>query len=126
MIDSGRGLCYNANMVLGWNLSEVKDARQADEAFRRLWGGKNPVYLLSDKGRMMKSFSLCKVVLAVILGVFILLPVGCNTAQLGETEAESARRHRRVHRINQSELMADIDRVFLLDQPSRLTDKRIP
>ncbi len=89
-------------------------------------GPKNRVYLLSDKGRMMKSVSLCKVILAVILGVFILLPLGCNTAQLGETEAETARRHRRIHRINKSELMADIDRVFLLDQPSRLTDKRIP
>lgn len=75
---------------------------------------------------MMKSVFLFKVVLAVILGVFILLPLGCNTAQLGETEAEGARRHRRVQRVNQSELMADIDRVFLLDEPSRLTDKRIP
>lgn len=74
----------------------------------------------------MRSVSLCKVVLAVILAGLTLLPFGCNTAQLGETEAEGGRRHRRVHRINQSELMADIDRFMLLDEPSRLTDKRIP
>ncbi len=74
----------------------------------------------------MKSVSLCKFVLAAILGALTLLPFGCNTAQLGETEAEASRRHRRVFRINQSELMADIDRFMLLDEPSRLTDKRIP
>lgn len=74
----------------------------------------------------MKSVSICKLVLAIVLVVLVLLPFGCNTAQLGETEAEASRRHRRVFRINQSELMADIDRVMLLDEPSRLTDKRIP
>ena len=75
---------------------------------------------------MMKSVLLCKLVLAAILGALALLPIACNTAQLGETEAEGNRRHRRVFRINQSDLMADIDRFWLLDEPSRLTDKRIP
>jgi S-adenosylmethionine:diacylglycerol 3-amino-3-carboxypropyl transferase len=75
---------------------------------------------------MMKRVCLCKFVLAGILGALALLPIACNTSQLGETEAEGARRHRRIHRINQSELMADIDRAMLLDEPSRLTDKRIP
>lgn len=78
------------------------------------------------KEEMMKSASLSKVLLAVILGVLLLLPLACNTAQLGETEADGSRRHRRVFRINQSELMADIDRTMLWDEPSRLTDKRIP
>ncbi|MBN2271519.1 MAG: hypothetical protein JXN61_12955 [Sedimentisphaerales bacterium] len=75
---------------------------------------------------MMKCASLSQVLLAVILGVLLLLPVACNTAQLGETEAEGSRRHRRVFRVNQSEFMADIDRTMLWDEPSRLTDKRIP
>lgn len=47
-------------------------------------------------------------------------------AQLGETEAEGRRRHIRAARINQQELMEDIDRALLLDKPSKLTDKRIP
>jgi len=47
-------------------------------------------------------------------------------AQLGETEQEGRRRHQRAMRINQQELMADIDRFFMLDEPSKLTDKRIP
>ena len=47
-------------------------------------------------------------------------------AQLGETEAEGRRRHLRNRRINQQQLMEDIDRVMMFDKPSKLTDKRIP
>jgi hypothetical protein len=47
-------------------------------------------------------------------------------AQLGETEAEGHRRHLRNERINQQELMSDIDMVLLFNEPSKLTDKRIP
>lgn len=76
----------------------------------------------------MKSVSalVCKVILAVVLGTFIVLPSGCSSAQLGETATEGRRRHQRVQRINQAELMADIDMLLLLDQPSKLTDRRIP
>ncbi len=52
---------------------------------------------------------------------------GCSSSdQPGETVAEGRRRHERVLRINRQEMMADIDRAFLLDEPSKLTDKRIP
>ena len=75
----------------------------------------------------MKSSSVCKVILAAIIFVLVFLPLGCGSnEQLGETSAEGSRRHQRVLRINQSELMSDIDRALLLDQPSKLTDKRIP
>ena len=76
----------------------------------------------------MKSISalVCKVLLVVVLGVFVVLPSGCSTTQLGETAAEGQRRHDRAMRINQSEFWADIDMFLLLDEPSRLTDKRIP
>lgn len=76
----------------------------------------------------MKSVSACvgKVILVVILGIFVLLPFGCSSSQFGETAAEGNRRHKRVLRTDQSELMADIDMLLLLDQPSKLTDKRIP
>ena len=72
------------------------------------------------------SALVCKVILAVVLGIFIVLPFGCSSTQLGETAAEGRRRHKRVLRTNQSELMADIDMFLLLDEPSKLTDKRIP
>ena len=76
----------------------------------------------------MKSVSafVGKVILAVILGIFVVLPSGCSSTQLGETAAEGRRRHDRVQRINQQEMMADLDMILLLDQPSTLTDKRIP
>lgn len=76
----------------------------------------------------MKSVSVfvCKVVLSIALLAFIFTPFGCNLSQPGETVAEGHRRHQRIARINQQELMSDIDKALLIDEPSRLTDKRIP
>lgn len=77
----------------------------------------------------MKSVSgfVCKAVLSVVLCTFMFLPWGCSSGgQPGETAAEARRRHDRVARINQQQMMADIDKTLLLDRPSRLADKRIP
>ena len=75
----------------------------------------------------MKSVSMCKVILVVVLCALFLVPLGCMSYdQLGETTAEGHRRHKRALRINQQEMMEDLDAVFLLKEPSRLTDKRIP
>jgi len=49
---------------------------------------------------------------------------GC--AQSGETKEEGQRRHIRNARINQEELMRDIDVFMLYDEPAPLTDKKIP
>lgn len=72
-----------------------------------------------------------KALVLVILGVILLTAAfwlgGCESyAQLGETKAEGNRRHQRVLRVNREEMMGDVDRVMLLDKPSRTTDKRIP
>ena len=73
------------------------------------------------------SFSVCKVILVVAILVSVFMPLGCSSlSQPGETAAEGSRRHNRVARINNQEMMADIDKVLMLDEPSRLTDKRIP
>ncbi len=73
------------------------------------------------------SVSICKVILTVILSSIIFLSLGgCTVSQPGETAAEGHRRHLRTLRINQQEMMADIDKVLLLDKPSKLTEKRIP
>ncbi len=75
----------------------------------------------------MKSVSMCKVILPVILLFLVFMPLGCSsTRQPGETAAEGNRRHQRMVRLNQQELMADMDMVLMLDEPSRLSDKRIP
>jgi hypothetical protein len=73
------------------------------------------------------SFLVLKAVLTVIVFVFVLLPCGCSSYnQMGETAAEGRRRHIRNSRLNQQQLMADLDAFWLLDKPSKLTDKRIP
>jgi len=72
------------------------------------------------------SFSICSIILSIVLYAVVFLPCGCRFNQPGETTAEGHRRHKRIIRVNQQEMMADIDRVFLLDEPSKLTDKRVP
>lgn len=68
-----------------------------------------------------------KLIFVIVLWVLVALPCGCRSfEQPGETAAEGRRRHDRVARINQQEMMSDVDKVLLLDKPSRLTDKRIP
>ena len=73
------------------------------------------------------SFIAFRAILTVIVFVFVFLPCGCNSyEQMGETAAEGRRRHIRNSRLNQQQLMADLDAFWLLDKPSKLTDKRIP
>lgn len=75
----------------------------------------------------MKSVSVCKVILVFVLCALFLVPVGCKSYdQMGETAAEGHRRHKRTLRINRQEMMEDLDSLFLLDEPSKMTDKRIP
>lgn len=74
------------------------------------------------KSRILSLFTF-----AVIFCGAIFLLCGCSSyEQPGETAAEGSRRHERVLRINRQEMMTDVDRSLLLDQPSKLTDLRIP
>ena len=77
---------------------------------------------------MMKSLSsfLCKTLLTVLFCAYVFLLSGCSADQMGETTAEGSIRHKRNLRINNQQMMEDIDKFLLLDEPSRLTDKRIP
>ena len=67
-----------------------------------------------------------KVILVIFLGVLFLMPFGCSMEQLGESAAEGNRRHSRILRLYQPELVTDIDQAFFLDRPNRLTERRIP
>ena len=90
------------------------------------------IKVISKRNKMVKSISffVVKVILTVVVFVFVLLPSGCcgcnSYEQMGETAAEGRRRHIRNSRLNQQQLMADLDMFWLLDKPSKLTDKRIP
>ena len=67
--------------------------------------------------RLFAAVALC--VLGMMLG-------GCSWRHPGETVAEVNRRHERVLRLDSEMALSDLDRVLLLDQPSKLTDKRLP
>ena len=67
-----------------------------------------------------------KVILVVLLSLFFMTLFGCSMSQLGETTAEGNRRHARILRLYQQELVTDIDQMLFLDRPNRLTEKRIP
>lgn len=85
--------------------------------------------MISKRKKMVKSASFIafRAILTVIVFVFVFLPCGCSSyEQMGETAAEGRRRHIRNSRLNQQQLMADLDAFMLTDKPSKLTDKRIP
>lgn len=74
----------------------------------------------------IKSRTVCKVFLGVVLVIFVCWLSGCSWPQPGETVAEGRRRHIRNLEINNQELMHDIDYALFFEQPSRLTGFRMP
>ena len=65
--------------------------------------------------------------LVVLLMGLALLLAGCGFFnQPGKTPAEAHRDHLRTLRVNQQEMMSDIDRTLGVEQPSKLTDKKLP
>jgi len=65
--------------------------------------------------------------LLVFFASLLIFLGGCQEmfAQPGETEAEGHRRHLRNLRVNQRELVEDLDKIFLFDQPMQTTPMRI-
>ena len=68
-----------------------------------------------------------RMILGVVLCALVFWLSGCGSwEQPGETSAEKRRRHKRNLRMNKQEMMADIDKALMFDEPSKLSDKRIP
>ena len=72
---------------------------------------------------MMKKVGILAA-LTVTLCVLVFFLSICQ--QLGETKAEARRRHIRNNQINQRTLKEDIETLFQTDEPSKLTERRIP
>lgn len=72
------------------------------------------------------GLSLCILTLAAVACAAVSLLTGCSLRHPGETRAEIDRRHERVLRLNNEMMLSDLDKVLLLDRPSKLTDKRLP
>ena len=70
------------------------------------------------------SVSVYKMILGIVLYALVFCFGGCT--QPGETASQGDIRHQRNLSINQEGMMKDIDRVLLFDQPSKLSDTRIP
>ena len=61
--------------------------------------------------------------------VFVLFSVVwslCGCEHPGETTAETDRRHLRILKVNNEDMLSDIDDVLMWDQPSHLTEDRVP
>jgi hypothetical protein len=78
----------------------------------------------------MKKTSISAMLVVCLCNLLILLG-GCmhsvtDSSQPGETMAEGSRRHDRINRIQQQEMMRDIDHMFLYDKPSGLDEMVYP
>ena len=66
-------------------------------------------------------------ILGSLLGLMLLAMAGCSTwHQPGESATERSLRHNRALRHNYQSMVEDIDKVFLINQPSRLGDHTLP
>jgi hypothetical protein len=84
------------------------------------------VTTVENRKEQGRSWSLRFFALAAAACIAVSLLAGCSGRQPGETRAEIERRHDRTMRLNGEMALSDLDKVLLLDRPSRLTDKRIP
>jgi hypothetical protein len=65
--------------------------------------------------------------LIVALLAMVVMSSGCGLfGHPGKTAAEVNREHVRMLKVNESQMMADVDKALLLDEPSKLTDKHLP
>jgi outer membrane lipopolysaccharide assembly protein LptE/RlpB len=66
-------------------------------------------------------------ILTILLMAAVVVVTGCGFfAQPGMTAQEAHREHLRILRVNNQQMMRDVDRVLGFDQPSMLTDKKLP
>jgi hypothetical protein len=79
-----------------------------------------------DGKRNCGRVTLRGLILASIVCVLVFLSCGCSRQHAGESVAETSRRHKRILRLNQQGLLSDLEMALMLDEPSRLTDRRIP
>jgi len=62
----------------------------------------------------------------LLVGLAMVLGGCCHYARPGETAAERSLRHKRVLRVNCSQMMDDIDKLLMLDRPSGRSEYRLP
>lgn len=83
------------------------------------------VTAVGNRKEQPRNFGLRFLTLAIVVCTSVLLLGGC-WGHPGETAVEVNRRRARTVRLNHQMLRDDIEKALLLDQPSTLTDRRIP
>jgi hypothetical protein len=77
----------------------------------------------SNGEHIMKNRIIVSLLIVALL-TLVVMSTGCD--QPGKTAAEVNRDHVRMLRVNQQELMYDIDRTMFFDEPHRLTERHMP
>ncbi len=57
-----------------------------------------------------------------VLVLFAVVLAGCNSGTLAETADEVRIRHTLINKGNMQQIQDDLDGIFMLDEPSRLTE----
>ncbi len=76
---------------------------------------------------MSKWFTGCSraTICLCVLALFAIVLAGCNSGTLAETADEVEIRHIQVYRTNIQQMQDDLDSIFMLKQPSRLTEMHV-
>lgn len=67
-------------------------------------------------GRSRVTVCLC------VLALFAVVLAGCNSGTLAETADEVRIRHTLINKANMQQMQDDLDGIFMLNEPSRLTE----
>ena len=57
-----------------------------------------------------------------VLALFAVVLAGCNRGTLAETADEVRIRHTLINKTNMKQMQDDLDSIFMLNEPTRLTD----
>ncbi len=70
-------------------------------------------------GRFRTTICLC------VLVLFAVVLAGCGNGTLAETGEEVEIRHTLINRVKMQQMQDDLDAIFMLKEPSRLTEKYV-
>jgi hypothetical protein len=65
--------------------------------------------------------------LVVVLSALVVMSTGCGFFDhTGKTAAEANRDHIRTLKVNNGQMMSDVDEALFLNEPSKLTERHMP
>jgi hypothetical protein len=85
-------------------------------------------HAMAARAMMTRIADMCRVAaVSLVLSAAAVLAAGCGLfSHPGETASDVHNRHIRHFRVNQKQMMADVDEVLLIDEPTGLHELRLP